>query len=87
MRSTRADSFNVSYETKEVQVDPLGQNMTFAELSHADRDEVVPWGSPSLVAPLCSWSAFPLEPSAGLKQLVEFFSPVQPTVFRKRIGI
>jgi hypothetical protein len=69
---TRED---VKYIDKEVQVSGQGQFLEAATLLRSEQDEIVPWDSPSLMPPLCSWSSFPLEPSPGLKLLVDFFTP------------
>jgi hypothetical protein len=76
MRLVKGDASHqdVTYSNKEVQVNAQGQFFAAADLAHCEDDEKIPWDSPSLMPPLCSWSSFPLEPSPGLRQLVEFFT-------------
>jgi hypothetical protein len=64
----------VAYADKEVQVDDSGEYFAAADLPHSEQDRIIPWDSPSLMPPMCSWSSFPPEPSPALKQLVEFFT-------------
>ena len=65
----------ITYKSVETQADTQDQNFTATELAQCEQDEKVPWDSPSMQAPLCSWSSFPLEPSQTLKLLVDFFTP------------
>ena len=61
------------FESVEVQVEPFGNGQDSA-LANMEQDEIVSWDSPSLQPQICSWSSFPLEPSHGLKILVDFFA-------------
>lgn len=65
------------YKAVEVQVDTTDQFNRGIELTKCEEDETIPWDAPSLQPPICSWSSFPLEPSAQLKDLVDFFSHVE----------
>lgn len=67
-----------TYQTIGTQADTQSYSFTAAELAQCETDEKVPWDSPQLQPPLCSWSSFPLEPSQNLKLLVDFFTPPNP---------
>lgn len=78
MRSRRNDDSQIeekiNYSSVGVQVDPESAFFTAEEIAQCESDEIIPWDSPSLQAPLCSWSMFPSEPSSELKVLVDIFS-------------
>lgn len=62
-----------TFETVGVQVDTPGSDRG-VEIPGRETDDIVPWDSPSLQQPICSWSTFPLEPSSNLKSIVDFFA-------------
>ena len=74
-RAADSSKTEISYRSTATQVESEGKNFTADELPQCEQDEVVPWESPSMQAPLCSWSSFPIEPSQNLKLLVDFFTP------------
>ena len=47
-------------------------------IRNCERDKIIPWDSPELRRPICSWSTFPNKVSPQLEALVNLFDSNVP---------
>ncbi|EAY22838.1 hypothetical protein TVAG_075850 [Trichomonas vaginalis G3] len=47
-------------------------------IRNSEKDPIIPWNSPDLARPICSWSTFPTKPSPQLEALVNLFDSERP---------